>query len=278
MSGRPAPESVVMERWVSKSTRSMSPAASTTLRSWVSPHTPRVLFERNADARDSAVERSRSSFSAAILSCWLSSPCCWWRCVSSAVTLACMSVSVCFTGARACSTLLSAASRASRSRLLDPLAFDDLAVLGAGGLDLLAETAGGRLERCEFGAQLRLHLLLFGEDSRLLGCVGSVHTGDLGLVPRLDERRVFGHRARAGRGLAPLREEPCAERAECGADDEADDEQQDLHASSVAGAADIDGAGASAGRVSATTAGPSGRARHGRRAARQARSPRTAPA
>ncbi len=42
MSGRPAPASEVIEVWVSKSTYRVRPAASTTRRSCVSPHTPRV--------------------------------------------------------------------------------------------------------------------------------------------------------------------------------------------------------------------------------------------
>ena len=79
MSGRPEPESLEMLDCTSKSTRSSRPAASTTLRSCVSPQTPRVLFDRSADASDSAVERSRSSDSAAVFSCWVSSPCCRLR-------------------------------------------------------------------------------------------------------------------------------------------------------------------------------------------------------
>ncbi len=86
--------SEVMLDCMSKSTRSIRPAASTTLRSWVSPQTPRVLFERSADASDSAVVRSRSSDSVASLSCWLSSPCCRLRWDSSSVTFVCMSVRV----------------------------------------------------------------------------------------------------------------------------------------------------------------------------------------
>ena len=107
MSGRPAPASEVILDCTSKSTRSIRPAASTTLRSWVSPQTPRVLLARRADASDSAVLRSRSSDSVADRSCWLSSPCCRLRWASSSATFCCMSCRLSLTGARACSTLLS---------------------------------------------------------------------------------------------------------------------------------------------------------------------------
>ena len=124
MSGRPAPASDEIDDCTSKSTRSISPAASTTLRSWVSPHTPRVELLRSALASDSAVERSRSSLSVALLSCSLSWPCCRLRCVSRSVTFCCIVRRVSCTGVSACSTLLSARSRsfcASCSRRLRSL-------------------------------------------------------------------------------------------------------------------------------------------------------------
>ncbi len=116
MSGRRAPDSEVMLAWVVKSTRFSSPADSTSVRSCVSPQTPRVALLRRALASCSAVARSRSSDSAAVFSCWLSSPCCCERCVSSSVTLACIVRSVSCTGVSACSTLLSAFACSSRSR------------------------------------------------------------------------------------------------------------------------------------------------------------------
>ena len=202
-----------------------------------------MLFERSADASDSAVERSRSSFSAAILSCWL----------QLAVLLAALRLELRDLGLHVGEGLLHGGEGLQHLAvgglaglalaLLDVLAFDDLAVLGTGSLDLLAESVGGRLERRELGAQPRLHLLLFGADARLLGRVGGVHAGDLGLVPRLDERRVFGDDD-VTRHAATLVEEPRAEGAERDAGDEADDEQQNFHAMSVAAAADIDGPGA----------------------------------
>ena len=129
MSGRPWPESLEMLDCTSKSTRSMRPAASTTLRSCVSPQTPRVLLERSADASDSAVERSRSSDSAARFSCWVSSPCWRLRCDSSSVTFDCISVSDCLhRGERLEHLALGLLARLARL-LLGAVLLDELAVL-----------------------------------------------------------------------------------------------------------------------------------------------------
>ena len=88
-----------------KSTCRSMPAASTTRRSWTSPHCPRALLDRRADSRAWVDRSSCSSERRASCSCWASCPYCSSRSRSSRDTCCCTAVSFSATGARARSTL-----------------------------------------------------------------------------------------------------------------------------------------------------------------------------
>jgi hypothetical protein len=92
-------------------TRSSRPAASTTFRNCVSPHTPRVLFDDRALASVSAVARRRSSDSAADRSCAEIAPYCSLRERSSSAIFCRMTSSVSATGLSAVSTFDSSCAR-----------------------------------------------------------------------------------------------------------------------------------------------------------------------
>ena len=160
MSGRRMPLSELIVDCTVKSTRLRRPADSTSVRSCVSPHTPRVALLRRADASDSAVARRRSSDSVADFSCCDSSPCCWLRWVSSSLTFACIVVSVSLTGASACSTLLSAAAAVSRSFASARARSITSRYCSCVDDELLAQPAdrrlGGRELRRDLGTGLRL--------------------------------------------------------------------------------------------------------------------------